>query len=115
VSARIVLVHDDPAFSNDLAASLRVKGHEVAVSNDLTMPVPAPHASNAFEIAVVRPAEIKSGLRIKVIGIPAGKPYDGPMLKYMVEPISVADVTAALNAFLAPPARPVVERRAAPR
>ena len=113
--ARIVLIHDDPAFSADLVACLRVQGHEVRVFNDLTLAVPAPHASDALEIAIVRPPDVKGGLRIKVVGIPTGKPYTGPLIKFLVEPIKVADVMVALNALLSPPVRPTTERRGAPR
>ena len=100
VPTHIVLIHDDPAFSDDLTACLRPKCQEVRVFDDLTITLPVPHVSNALELAIVRPAEAKGGLRIKVIGIPTGEPYTGPLIRYLVDPISVADVMDALTAFL---------------
>ena len=87
-------------FSDALKACLDVEGHEVTVFDDLEVTIPVPHVSNALEIAIVRPSGTKGGLRIKVIGIPTGKPYTGPLIKFLVDPLTVSDVMYALNAFL---------------
>jgi hypothetical protein len=54
---RIVLIHDDAGFSNELAALLRPLGHEVRLFDDLTIAVPVPRSSDVLEIAIVRAAD----------------------------------------------------------
>ena len=98
--ADIVLIHDDATFSHDLAAQIRLEGHNVRVFDDLTITLPTLRAADVLELAIVRPADVRNGLRIKVVGIPSGAPYAGPLIKFLVEPITVADVVNALSAFL---------------
>jgi hypothetical protein len=100
--ARIVLIHDDASFSNELEDRLTALGHEVRSFNDLTIAVPGVRCSDVLEIAIVRPTDKRGGLRIKPLGIPSGSTYAGPVLKFLVDPITVGDVVDALDVFLTP-------------
>lgn len=110
--ARIVLVHDDLDFADALAACLDAEGHTVQVIYDLAVQTPSARSTDDLEIAIVRSIETRSGLTIKVIGVPDGGGYDGPILKHLVDPVTVSDVMDALGAFLHPPARPFGSDRA---
>jgi hypothetical protein len=98
--ARIVLIHDDARFSSELADRLRVLGHDVRSFNDLKIAVPGAGSLDVLEIAIVRPTGTRGGLRIKAVGIPTEWSYAGPLLKTLVDPITVTDVVDALNVFL---------------
>jgi hypothetical protein len=110
---RITLIHDRLDFSAELTEGLRANGYEVRVFHDLTIAVPPPKDPNGLELAIVRPPHGRAGLRIAVIAAPT--PYSGPMIKFMVDPMTVADVIAALGSFLAPYAATLVDRRRTPR
>jgi hypothetical protein len=98
--ARIVLIHDDARFANELAARLGVLGHEVRSFSDLAIAVPGPRSSDVLEIAIVRPINARRTLRIKAMGIPTEGSYARPLLKVLVDPITVPDVVNALGVFL---------------
>jgi hypothetical protein len=103
---RITLIHDSQDFSAELAEALREEGY---VFYDLTTAVPPARDPNGLELAIVRSLPGRAGLRVAVIAAPTQ--YVGPLLKFRVDPISIADVIAALNPFLAPYAATLVDRR----
>ena len=98
--ARIMLIDDDTRFSSELADRLRALGHDVRTFDDPKAAVPAARSPNVLEVAIVRPPGHSGGLRIKAVGIPTEWTYGGPLLKTLVDPITVTDVMDALNVFL---------------
>jgi DNA-binding NtrC family response regulator len=61
--ARIVLVHDDPAFLDPLESALQAKGHDVAAFDDSLLAWDALQAAQHVEILITR------------ILFPPGKPH----------------------------------------
>ena len=108
------LIHDDPAFLEELSDRLRVEGHEVWAINDKNVAIPIARASGALELVISREDGPRPGIWITAIGLSPG--YTGPLVKFLVQPVSVADVLAALTAFVAPQLWPVnQDRRRVPR
>jgi hypothetical protein len=94
------VIHDDIRFSNELVDRLRLLGHEVRLFNDLAVTVRSSSATDVVEIAIVRPSETRGGLRIKAVGIPADEACARPLVKFLVDPITVMNVIDALEIFL---------------
>jgi hypothetical protein len=53
-----------------------------------------------LEITVSRAPPPYPGLRIRVTGFTAAKPYAGPLEQFLAEPVSAWDVVKALRQFV---------------
>jgi hypothetical protein len=100
VTARIILVHDDPAFLVPLIAALESAGYEVNVPDVVPTTVPPPRPIDRLEITISRAASDHPGLRIRVTGFPVGEPYAGALGQFLAEPVGVQDVIQALRLFV---------------
>jgi hypothetical protein len=87
--ARIIIVHDDAKFVTQVAAELRVKGHEVMAISDPTYVVQPPRFLDRLEITTTRATGDQPGIRIRVTGLPSGEPYAGVLGSFIAEPVSV--------------------------
>src|ERR1700716_3414715 len=91
MSARVILVHDDPAFLALLTTALKEAGYDVEASADFWAAVPPPRGMDRLEITVSRAAPPYPGLRIRVTGFAAAKPYAGPLGQFLAEPVRAQD------------------------
>jgi len=96
---RVIVIHDDRAFLDDLTAALGDSGYEVEAINDLTFKAGPPQPSDTLEITLTRSTGRYPGVRIRVTGFPAGQPYAGALGQFLSEPIQVSAVLNALNFF----------------
>jgi hypothetical protein len=101
VSAHVILVHDDSAFLDLLTAALKEAGYEVEAFSDPRTVVPPPRGMDRLEITVSRAAPPYPGLRIRVTGFAATKPYAGHLGQFLAEPVTAQDVVKALRQFVA--------------
>jgi hypothetical protein len=101
MSARVILVHDDPAFLDFLTTALKDAGYDVEAFRDHLTTVPPPGATDRLEITVSRSGPPHPGLRIRVTGFLAGEPYAGPLGQFLAEPVDPQDVVKALQQFVA--------------
>jgi hypothetical protein len=96
---RVIVIHDEPAFRDALAAALRDAGYEVVAIDDPAFVVSPPRGANQLEITISHGKGAFPGLRIRVTGFLTGEPYAGPLGQFLGEPVKVADVVRALRPF----------------
>jgi hypothetical protein len=96
---RVVVVHDDPVFRDDLAAALKDAGYEVVAVDDPAFVVGPPRGADQLEITISRAKGAYPGLRIRVTGYRTSEPYAGPLGQFIAEPVRIEDVVRALRPF----------------
>ena len=98
--ARVVVVHDDQAFRDDLVAALKEAGYEVVVAvDDPAFVVGPPRNADQLEITISRGKGAYPGLRIRLTGFRTSEPYAGALGQLLAEPVQIADVLRALRPF----------------
>ena len=97
--ARITLAHEDIAFADLLAEALRAEGHEVVRVAGQGCVVTPPQTDN-MEIAISQATGRFPGLRIRLAGVPAGKPYAGALAQLLADPVDVERAVAAVKLFV---------------
>jgi hypothetical protein len=98
--ARVVLVYDDPAFLEALAAALRVDGHHVVTFDELLLPVGQLRVSDELEVAIVHTKGKHPGLRFLITGVPRGPAYKGPLAGFLTGTVTISGAVTALRDFL---------------
>jgi hypothetical protein len=99
MATRIVVNHDDPAFVEALADTLRANGCDVVTGTDPPATVGPPQVASALEISVSQSKGRHRGIRIGVTKLPMHGQYAGMLGHFLGEPVTVADVVEALARF----------------
>jgi hypothetical protein len=96
---RVIVVHDEPAFRDALAAALTDAGYEVVAIDDPAFVVGPPRGADQLEITISRRKGTYPGLRIRTTGFRTGEHYAGPLGQFLGEPVQIVDVVRALRRF----------------
>jgi DNA-binding NtrC family response regulator len=123
--AQIVIVHDQPDFAEEMAAALRLAGHEVAAFHDPMIALDALDAARKIEVlisrigfaegkpnglALARMARAKRpGIRVVFTANPEFEAHAAGLGTFLASPVNVADVVAAVERFFAPAPYEIVE------
>jgi hypothetical protein len=99
MATHIIVNHDDQAFFEALADSLRAKGCDVVAGTDPAGPIEAPRITGTLELTVAQSTGSYPGVRIRVTGLPTEGRYAGVLGSFLREPVTVADVVQALGLF----------------
>jgi DNA-binding NtrC family response regulator len=116
VPARIVVVHDDSSFLEPLAATLRVRGHEVAAFHDSMLAWDALEAASKIELLITR-IEFARGkphgvalahralanrpaVRVLFTESPELQPFAADLGAFLAVPITPAEVVREVNRLL---------------
>jgi DNA-binding NtrC family response regulator len=114
--ARVVVVHDEPGFADQLAGALRLAGHDVAAFVDPMLALDALDAAQHIEIlitrvefppgkpngiALARMARAKRpGVRVVFIARPEFAAHAEGLGEFLSVPIDIADVVAVVGRLL---------------
>jgi DNA-binding NtrC family response regulator len=114
--ARIVVVHDEPEFVDQLSDALRLAGHEVAAFADPMAALDALDAAQVVDvlitrvqfapgkpngISLVRMARVKRpGIRVLFTALPEFEGHAAPFGEFMPLPVRVPDVVEAVTRLL---------------
>lgn len=99
MAARIIVVHDDPAFVEALSGTLRAKGCDVVTGADPDATIPPPQIGRTLELTISQSKKRYRGVRIRVTGLPGHGAYAGALGSFLGEPVTVADVIETLARF----------------
>jgi hypothetical protein len=97
--SRIIVVHADKDFTDELATRLMQDGHEVVVVDSPEGHVTAPRSADVLELTVTRASALFPGVRIRVTGLPAGGAYAGFLGQSLADRVSVQNLMDALARF----------------
>jgi DNA-binding NtrC family response regulator len=98
--ARIVMVHDDRAFLDQVAFALRVEGHEVIAFNEQTRVTVFPRDPVMTDIRITQSNGARAGVRIKVTAYPEASARSEGWGASLPDPLTSSDVVLAVRRLL---------------
>ena len=98
--ARIVMVHDDRAFLDQVALALRFEGHEVVAFNEQTGVTVFPRDPVMTDIRITQSSGARAGVRIKVTAYPEASARSDGWGASLPEPLTSSDVVLAVRRLL---------------
>jgi len=114
--ARVVVVHDEPGFADQLAGALRLAGHDVAAFVDPMLALDALDTAQHIEILITRiefppgkPNGValarmvrakRPGVRVVFTARPEFKAHAEGLGEFFSVPIDIADVVAVVGRLL---------------
>jgi DNA-binding NtrC family response regulator len=116
--ARVVIVHDDPAFLDPAVAALRLAGYDVAAFSDSMAAISALEAIEKTELLITRvhfPAKTPNGValarmarhkrrEIKVLfaAHPNSEKYVGDLGEFLPTPVEVSQLVRTVSRMIEP-------------